>query len=486
MKRIVYLAFFVLLMSQTGAAEEAVDFSTYFLDQTLRIDTFHGGDNQEEEIVLDKLYLQGAWAGNPKNLIDASGFGRYQVRLHDGASDRLIFCRGFDSYFGDFQATTLAAAGRRTFGESVLIPLPRHKAVLILLARDSGRQWRMLFKKELDPANVVANNQKVDPAVLVIPARSSGSPHEKVDVAFIGEGYTAAQEEKFRRDLERLAGIFLSQEPYKSLADKFNIWGVFKASAETGCDEPGYGSYKNTALEASFDTFGLERYLLVEDNRRLRDVAAAAPYDALVVMVNHARYGGGGLYNTYCALTVDSAEHTYLLLHEFGHSFGGLADEYYTSAVAYENVNPIGVEPVEPNVTAMLATEGVKWQALLTPKIPLPTPWEKARFEELETPYQKKRQELNQKIAGERKLGNPSVGLENELQALTEAHARDVERLFSKSRFRGKVGAFEGAGYTARGLYRPMLDCLMFTRGTKPLCRVCASAMERVIRFYAQ
>jgi len=201
--------------------------------------------------------------------------------------------------------------------------------------------------------------------------------------------------------------VFFSQEPYKSLKNKFNIYGVFKPSAESGCDEPGYGQFKQTALGCSFDSLGSDRYLLTDDNRRLRDLASNVPYDALMIMVNHNRYGGGGIYNLYCTFTTDNQWYEYLMLHEFGHSFTGLADEYYTSQVAYNEFYPRGIEPVEPNITALLNPKDVKWKKLLTPGTAVPTPWEKEEFDRFDLAYQKVRQELNERIARMKREGAP-------------------------------------------------------------------------------
>jgi hypothetical protein len=305
----------------------------------------------------------------------------------------------------------------------------------------------------------------------------------------VGEGYTAAEQEKFKLDLARFSGLIFSQEPYQTYKDRFNVYGLFKPSVESGCDEASFGQFKNTALQSGFDSFGSERYLLTDDNRAMRDIAAHVPYDAILIMVNHARYGGGGIYNLYCTFTTDNQWRDYLLLHEFGHSFSGLADEYYTSAVAYSEFYPAGVEPLEANITALLDPKNLKWKELLSKKTAVPTLWEKAAYEAMEKVYQKKRQETNEKIAA-LKRGNAAKEEIEALQAQSEEMSRlngaQVDAFFKKSRFQGKVGAFEGAGYAAKGLFRPMLDCLMFSRGLKPLCKVCAQAVERTIRYYSE
>ncbi|GAH38706.1 unnamed protein product, partial [marine sediment metagenome] len=213
------------------------------------------------------------------------------------------------------------------------------------------------------------------------------------------------------------------------------------------------------------------------------------PYDTLFIMINHKRYGGGGIYNLYCTFTVDNQWYEYLFLHEFGHSFAGLADGYYTSSVAYNEFYPRGVEPTEPNITALLDPKNIKWKDLLTPHIEIPTPWEKEGFDKMDLAYQKIRREINEKIARMKREKAPQAEVEKveqESDRLSRDHAKKVDDYFSKSRFRDKVGVFEGAGYSAKGLYRPMLDCLMFTKGKKPFCKVCEQAVIRVIKHYSE
>ena len=227
----------------------------------------------------------------------------------------------------------------------------------------------------------------------------NGPPTCNVDLVILAEGYRGDEWEKFQRDLARFSSVFFSQQPYKTCRERFNLTGLFKASEESGCDEPSYGLFKNTALGASFDSFGSERYMLTDDNRCWRDVAGQVPYDAVMIMVNSARYGGGGIYNLYCTFSSDNQWQQYLCMHEFGHSFAGLGDEYYTSAVAYNEFYPAGVEPLEPNLTALLDPGNLKWKELLTKKTAVPTRWEKAAYEQMEKVYQQQRRETNEKIA---------------------------------------------------------------------------------------
>jgi hypothetical protein len=488
MKKVLLAAF--LLTPLLGHAQEGIDFARYFDGRTMRVDVFHIGDAKEEMFTVDRVIEEGPWAGNPRQLIVPFELGRYLLRVSDAASGALIYSKGFDSYFGEYKTTEPGVNGiKKTYSESLLLPFPKSKVRLEVMLRDRENRPQPVFSREIDPADMFIVREKPAADILVVEQVKSGPPADKVDLVILGEGYTAAEQEKFRKDLARFSDTFFSQEPYSTYRDRFNITGLLKPSAESGCDEPSYGSFRNTALGAAFDSFGSERYMLVEDNRAWRDVAGHVPYDAVMIMVNSPRYGGGGIYNLYCTFTSDNQWNQYLCLHEFGHSFTGLADEYYTSTVAYNEFYPAGIEPLEPNITALLDPKGLKWKDLVTKKTAVPTLWEKAAYEAMEKAYQKKRGEMNEKIAALKRANAPKEEIEA-LQAQSEEMSRlnglEVDVFFKKSRFRGKVGAFEGAGYAAKGLYRPMLDCIMFSRGLRPYCRVCAAAVARTIRYYSE
>ena len=486
------LSFFLIacLVPAAVLSGQTVHFDTYFVDKTMRVDYFHVGNAQEETVTLDRVYEQGVWAGSRRNLIDPFDIGRYAFKVYDAASGDLIFSKGFDSYFAEYKTTQRALDGlKRTYHETALAPFPKAKVRFVVERRDKQNALRPVFSAEIDPGDIFVHRESPDSGIKVYEILKSGDPHTKVDVALIAEGYTAAEEAKWLRDLERFREIFFKLEPYKSRRDSFNFYGVFKPSDESGCDEPSHGSYKNTAVGATFDSLGSERYLLTEDNKSLHDIAARVPYDTLFIMVNHTRYGGGGIYNFFCTFTSDNQWHEYLFLHEFGHSFAGLADEYYTSSVAYNDFYPRGLEPLEANITAFLQPENLKWEKLVSPGTAVPTPWEKAEYDRLDNAYQKVRQEVNARIAALKKGGAPEAEVakaEEESERLSLEHAKKMDAFLRKSQFWGKVGAFEGAGYSSEGLYRPALDCLMFSKGVKPFCAVCERAVNRVIDHYCR
>ncbi len=487
MKKTAIFVFGLLLGTTLGPAALAAgpDFDTWFADQTLRVDYYHVGDAATEFGTLDRLYRQGTWAGSRTRLLDPFPNGRYLARVQDPATGETLYSRGFDSYFGEYRTTEAAGKGvRRSYHESVLVPFPKKPVRVTVELRADGKP---ILDTLVDPQDWTISTQKLDSGVRVVTALASGDPHTKVDVAILGEGYTAAEEAKFRRDVERFTKLLFSAEPYARRKKDFNVYGVLAPSQESGADEPSRGSYRNTALGVSFDSLGSERYLLTEDNRAMRDVAAHVPYDTLFIMVNTARYGGGGIYNLFCTFVSDNQWSDYTFLHEFGHSFGGLADEYYTSSVAYSDFYPKGVEPVEPNITALADPAALKWKDLVAEGTPVPTPWEKADFDAMDLAYQKQRQELNEEIARKSRAGAPKVeiaALSERSETLSREHAKRVDAFLGKSAFAGKVGAMQGAGYASEGLYRPMVDCLMFSKGQKPLCRVCQRAVETVIDRY--
>jgi len=483
---------FITILSLSGllVAQSSVDFDQFFIDQTMRLDYFHIGDAHQEFITLDHVYQQGIWAGSQKNLLDHFDNGRYYVKIYDASSGKLIFSKGFDSYFGEYKTTSSALKGiKRTYHESALIPYPKSTIEFTIEFRNRENRLQPLFKQEIDPEGVEIIKEALEEGVKVFEVVRNGDPHQKVDLAFIAEGYTGQEEPKVKADLERFTKVFFSQEPYKTYKNNFNIYGVFKPSTESGCDEPTRGIYKNTALNTTFNSLGLTRYLLTEDNKALHDIAAHVPYDALFIMINQKRYGGGGIYNFFCVFTTDSQWHEYLLLHEFGHSFAGLADEYYTSSVAYNEFYPQGVEPTEPNITALLDPKNLKWKNFTTPGIDIPTPWEKEGFDLMDLDFQEIREKVDREIARMKKERSPEneiKELEDEAERISKEHATKMDEYLRKSKFWEKVGAFEGAGYSAQGLYRPMIDCLMFTKGLKPYCKVCEQAVIRVIKHYSE
>lgn len=481
---------FALPAGWTADSSAASAYSTHFKDRTLRVDFLHGGDATSEVVTLDAVVEEGIWSGGRKHLVPSFDRGGFRVSVFDPESGQLLYRRGFDSLFGEYRATEPARRGiGRTFHESVRIPEPFAPVRMKFEARAADNTYHELFATTIDPADPVIVRDRPSADVEVVASILGGDPHSSLDLAILGEGYTKAERELFRKDFEKAARTLLDQEPFSSLRNHINLYAVLRPSQESGCDEPQRGVWRRTALGCRFFSFGSPRYLLTENNLALRETARVVPYDLPIIMVNHDRYGGGGIYNLYCTFTAHGRWAGYLLVHELGHALAGLADEYYTSDVASTGLYPKGTEPLEPNITAFLDPSSLKWRDLVTQGAPVPTPWDKAAFEKLDLAYQKRRQELNQEIATAMRTGAPAEEvsrLQAEAEDLAVTHSAKVQELLKQNRWAGAVGAFEGAGYEAHGLYRPQVDCIMFSKGLKPYCAVCRRAIRNIIGLFRE
>ena len=441
---------------------------------TLRLDYVHTGGKGVEIFAVDRLRLEPLpWPGHPARAADdgQSGLYRYEVRDADGA---LLQARGFASIFGEWETTEDAAREHRSFHESLRFPAPAKpgRVAVTVFKRDARQAFQPLWQVELDTGDMFVDRTPPPPQELVAIERH-GAPRDKVDLLLIGDGYTAAQcVAKFRDDATRMTRALFSKQPFARRRTDFNVWGLCPPAAEAGISRPSTGVQRATAVGTTYDAFRSERYVLTFENRQLREVAAHAPYEAIAILVNGETYGGGGIYNLYSTVAVDSAWADYLFVHEFGHHFAALADEYYTSPVAYGPVSEV-VEPWEPNVTALLDREALKWRHLVARSTPVPTPWPKSEFEAFQRDVQARRRQ----IRAERRA-------ETEMDALFRDEQAHATRMFARARHRDAVGAFRGANYDAQAYYRPQLDCIMFTRNEVPFCRVCEAALERVIDSY--
>ncbi len=463
MKILLFILLWVPLISN---AQTNVNFDRFFTDQTLRIDYFHTGDAKSEIYSVDKIYRQGTWAGNPAHLIQPFELGTYRVDVYDIASNTLIFTRGYSSIFAEYQTTGPAIDGvKKTCHESVLIPNPRKPVLFVIQKRDRQNILAPVFSQKIDPSDYHVNTEPVSRKEDVLfPVIISGNPHTCVDLVILGEGYQANESEKFKKDLNYYTDLFFSVEPYKSRRKMFNITGIFSASEQSGTDEPREYSYKNTEFGSSFNAFDLDRYCLDEDNKSIRDAAGQVPYDAVMIMVNIDRYGGGGIYNWQTVFTTGSPWHDYVFLHEFGHAFAGLGDEYFSSPVAYEDYFTPGVEPLDPNITILPDTANVKWKQYLSPGIKVPTEWGKATFDSLNNrivALGKERdealKELDAKEAAATVIEKTSLEYQNKIAAVN----KQLNDFLNNHPLKDKVGVFEGANYTSRGFYRPTLMSLM-------------------------
>ncbi len=468
-------AILTLVIISTAIAQNSVNFQKFFENKTLRVDYFHTGTATTETISLDQVYEEGPWAGSQVNLIDTLNLGKYLVKVFDTQTNRLIYSRGFSSIYGEWETTQEAKDGiTRTFHESVLLPLPKRKIQMVIAKRDRWMIFHDIFSTVIDPHSRFVNREKRAPDFKVIILHESGPPSQKVDFLLLGDGYTKDELGKFRKDAERWKKVILSTSPFKEHARDINIRAIEVISQDSGIDEPRKNLWRNTALSCSYNSLDSPRYILSLDNKAIRDVASAAPYDFIYILVNSKRYGGGGIYNLY-ATGMTGVENPdldwhveYMFTHEFGHSFAGLGDEYYTSSVSYLDFYPKGVEPWEPNITALVNPKNLKWKAFVEEGTPIPTPWPKAQYDSLE--------------AIRRSWDRSKPGYYEKWVKII----KQQKQIIHQAKYWGKVGAFEGAGYSSKGLYRPFMDCRMFSLSTVPFDPVCRAAIERVIKFYAK
>jgi hypothetical protein len=398
------------------------NFDRYFEEGVMRIDLVFAGTADETTYALTGVKKEQYYAGPLSNLVDVFDYGDHLFVVKDKASGEIIFSKSYCTLFREWQTTGESRSLRRAYPHVLRFPWPRASVVVEIHDRNKAgafvKSWSAGFDPEsiyTDPGNPF-NFESVDLEI-------NGPIAEKVDILFVAEGYTAGEMDKFLEDARRSAGYIFSEEPFRSNRQKFNIRAVKSASEDSGTDIPGQGVWKNTVMNSSFYTFGIERYMTTMDYKAVCDVAAKAPYDQIYILVNTEKYGGGGIYNHYSISAADNLQSRAVVIHEFGHAFGGLADEYYNSAVAYSDFFPLDVEPWNPNLTTLVDFPS-KWKPMVTEGVPIPTPPEE---------------------------GNKKT-----------------------------VGVYEGGGYLAKGVYRPMIECRMHINDAA-FCPVCSAALKKMI-----
>jgi len=421
MKKILLILLFVPLI-----AGGQISYSDYFTNNTLRFDYNRCGTADTEEIFFEQMKKEGKWSGPRNTLIDPFPWGEYRLEVKDAKSGKLIYSRGYAGLYSEWQTTAEAKEMKRCFYESVLIPFPKNPVVLELFSRDRATKLNKVYSHKIDPTDYFIKDEGVDYHTYMI--HDSGDPAEKADVVFLPDGFTENEMDKFRDAAKEFSGALFQTDPFSANEDKFNIWVVEAPSVDPGTDVPGQNKYAETILNTSFYTFDSERYLMTYDIKSVRDLAANAPYDLIIILVNTDKYGGGGVYNYYGTFSAFHPKSTGVFVHEFGHNFTWLADEYYTSDVSYNDYIDQKYEPIQPNVTT-LVNFGSKWKKMIEPGIPVPTP--------------------------------------------------------RKPEYEGKLGAFEGGMYTATGVYSPMQKCKMNWLDD-PFCPVCRKIILEMITYYSK
>ncbi len=415
---------FVLFFCLQASAQSVFD--TYFNGKRLRIDFALSGNDKYQSAALMQLREEPIWCGPRENLKNPFDYGGYTLDAYDKASKALIYSHGFNTLFEEWRTTEQAKTEVQSWTNSVAMPFPHHPITLVLLGRNRSTNMKdTLLVLDIDPASIFIDRGKLKDNP-VVDVQLKGDPSGKVDLVFLAEGYTASEKEKFFTDAKRFAESLFTTPPFDQCREDFNVRAVFLESEDSGTDFSGKGIFLNTALNAGFYTFGTDRYLTTPDMKSIRDAVWNVPCDAIFILVNSEVYGGGGMYNFYAIGTADNARTAQVFVHEFGHSFGGLADEYFSSETAYDDFYNLKFEPWEPNITTLVDFNS-KWKGLLPAGTPVPTP--------LEAPYA------------------------------------------------DQLGVFEGGGYLSKGIYRPMDHCMM--RDMHPFCPVCSKAILRMVDFWS-
>lgn len=417
-----------LLMMLLGASSMiAQDFDTYFENRTLRLDYTFSGNHRHQELYVDQLCSFPGWAGRRHHLKELPLRGYGQITMCDAQSGDTLYRHSFATLFQEWLGTEEATRVPKSFENSFLVPYPKNKVNITVSLFDNRGQVSSAMTHPVDPKDILIQRLDALPAPPYQYIRQNGDPEHCIDVVFVAEGYTAGQMPQFYKDCEVAVEALLDHEPFKSRQKAFNFVAVASPSADAGVSIPGKGIWKKTAVDAHFDTFYSDRYLTTLHLNQLHNLLVGVPYEHIIILANTENYGGGGIYNAY---TLTSSRHeTYrsVVVHEFGHSFAGLADEYYYDD-EFEPMYPAGVEPYEQNITTLTDFDR-KWKDLLPEGTPVPTP--------------------------------PT--------------GKDLYT---------RIGVYEGGGYQSKGVYRAYQDCRMKTNDAPVFCPVCVRILDRLIQFY--
>jgi hypothetical protein len=417
----------LLIISVFVNAQSDISFDEFFSDGSLRIDYIHSGTATKQTAIVKDVIKEAFWGGNPLKTIDTFNYGAYRVNVYNTENDKLIYTYGFCSLFEEWQTTDEAKEKTRSFQESIIFPFPKNKVRIELLHRNKKLETELILSEIVDPNDYNIEYRDFSEIVEYSIWKESGPSAKKVDLVVIAEGYKESEMEKFREDADKLLEFVFNEEPINKNKDKFNVYLVEAISEDSGTDIPGDNIWKNTALNSKFYTFGSERYLTTADYHLVRDYASVVPCDQIMILVNSKKYGGGGIYNFYSISSADNMFSDQVLSHEFGHAFAALGDEYYTSSTAYNDFYDLETEPYQPNITTLVNFDS-KWKDMMDENTPIPTPDNK-----------------------------------------------DYANI---------VGVYEGAGYSAKGIYRPMPNCRM-KELNYGFCPVCQRAIEAMIDYYA-
>lgn len=405
-----------------------VNFDKNFLKQSLRVDFELAGNANEAFIVLQTMKQEPYWGGNPKQCIAKYDMGDYSITMKN-LKGKLLFSKGFNSLFREWQTIDEAQKLNRSFHHAIQLPFPKDSVSIAIKSRQKDGQFITLLEWQVNPQDYHISREQSF-AYPIDTLRYSGKSETNLDIVFIAEGYTKEQLKKFQADVRRFEKWIFSVNPFSDYHDRVNLYAVLCPSDDEGPDVPGEHIYQKTIVNSSFYTFDSPRYLTVRDTKKMYDLASAVPYDHVYVIVNTDIYGGAGFYNTYTSCASDCSFAEEIASHELGHGLIGLADEYYDNkndAINY--YYHLDIEPWEPNITSLVDFSD-KWQGLIKPTTPIPTP-----------------------------------------------------RI---PKYKNTLGAFEGGAYMNKGIYSPMQDCKMKSNNTKLLCPACKEATHKIIKTYLE
>lgn len=425
MKSIISTLFFVLIFTLNVQAQ---NFQDHFKNKTLRIDYIFSGNANSQSIFLDELAELPTWSGRHHHLSEIPLKGNGEILMKSLSKKEIIYRTSFFSLFQEWVLTEEANNISKAFENTFLVPYPMEPVEIEIILYDNLHKTSATMKHIVRPDDILIRKKgytNITPHKFLL---KSGSEENCINVAILAEGYTKEEMNIFRNDALSAMESLFNHEPFKSMKDRFNIIAVESPSIDSGVSIPGKNQWKLTAFGSHFDTFYSERYLTTTRVKAIHDALAGIPYEHIIILANTEQYGGGGIYNSYTLTTTHNPMFKPVIVHEFGHSFGGLGDEYF-----YENEDPTAmtypyeVEPWEQNITTLVNFKS-KWQDMLKPETPIPT--------------------------------------------------------LEKDKNKYPVGVFEGGGYATKGVFRPAFDCRMRTNNHPAFCPVCQRALERLINFY--
>ena len=446
MKRFCFWLCVLFVVSCGHQAVEIAEpvFEEHFTDSTLRLDYVFCGDAEHTAIYLQGIVKTGPWAGRRHHLAEPLLRGNGQVLVKEPATGAVLYANSFATLFQEWQEYEEARHTQKAFENCLLVPFPKDTVEVEVMLTDSHGKISARMSHRVVPGDILIRQAgEVGSRTLW-----GGGPVESaIDIAVLAEGYTAEEEDKFWADAARARDALLAHEPFSSRADDFTIRAVFVPSQDSGPSIPHLGQWHSTLADSHFDTFYSERYLTTSSMKKVHDALGTMPFEHIIVLVNTPVYGGGGIFNNITIMGSDHVTFSQVLVHEFGHAFGGLGDEYFYGEQT-ETPYPADTEPWEPNLTT-LKDFASKWQDMLPAGTPIPTP----------------------------------------VDSLEQQDVRKIWKKLSlqqKETLNLKLGVYEGAGYQARGVYRPVQECRMKINECEHFCPVCSRAIERMIDYYTE